>query len=422
MMPPDHNQLEVGGSSALRISDVEILDAASGRFLPRSDLLIVNGRIAAPSRKPPGLVAEDLIDGSQLTAFPGFVDAHFHCSYAGHVGVAQLEELHSPTSRIASATSNLTSALEHGITSALDVGSHGRIAVSLRDGQRIGSIEGPRMLVSGQIIVKSGGPMDLPQTAQSNERLFRVVRNQRELEAAIVEQASWGVDAVKIQISASAVQTDEPPRECSFSEKELRSAVVLSHEMGLLLGVHAEGDGPIREALRAGVDVVHHGSFASLDTLREIRASGTGLVFTPGVYRAIARNGPALGYPPDGLKRVVRHWGAILRTIQDAAEAQVPFGVGSDTGGAVHPHGEYLEDVICLVNDCHLPSALALAVATRGAAIAARMDEAGTIVPGGRADLVLASSESVHFDIEALRRSSNLTVIQGGCLRRSATE
>jgi imidazolonepropionase-like amidohydrolase len=249
---------------------------------------------------------------------------------------------------------------------------------------------------------------------------LRGVRDQRELAQAIEEQAGWGVDAIKLQISASAVQSDDPPRECSFSSQELRAAVKLSHEAGLLVCAHAEGDGPIRAALRAGVDVVQHASFVSRDTLREIRAGESRLVFTPGVYRAIARNGPAAGYPPDGLRRVARHWGAMVRAIQDAAEAGIAFGVGSDAGGAVHPHGEYLEDVISLVSDCHFPVAFALTAATRGAALAAQLDAAGTLQVGAPADLVLAQSELVHHDLEAMRRASNLTVIQKGKVRRIA--
>lgn len=399
------------GSSPLMLADVEVLDTKTGNFRPRSDLVLAEGRIAPGELRPASIRT---IDAARLSALPGFVDAHFHCTYSGHVGIAQLEDGSAPDAVVARATKNASTALAHGITSVLDVGSHGRAAVQIRDAIARGEIPGPRMRASGQIIVKAGGVLDGWRVGTPSERLFRVVNNMSELEVAIHEHAAWGVDAIKLQISASAVQTDAPPDSCDFSRAELIAAVRTASRYGLLLSVHAEGDPAILEAARAGVDVIQHATFASRHVLRALASAGTGIVFTLGVYRAILRNGERVGYPADAMQRVARHWEAITTTVRDALELGVPFGVGSDCGGKVHPHGDYLSDVISLVTEVGLTPGRAIAAATRGSALATRLSGGGEIRIGAPADVVLVPSDLLRKDVSRLLDPRNFTVIKAG--------
>ena len=95
------------------------------------------------------------------------------------------------------------------------------------------------------------------------------------------------------------------------------------------------------------------------------------IVFTLGVYDAIAQLGPEVDYPAEARERVIAVWQAMVDSVRLAYERGVPFAVGSDCGGRVHPHGRYARKISILVRACGLPAEHAIRAATRHAAAAA---------------------------------------------------
>ena len=395
----------------------------------RSDVLIRGGLVAEVG--PAGSVrALDTgaveIDASDATVIPGLIDCHHHVTYSGHIGMQQLEWPGSLELSAVSAGANATTALMHGYTSALDVGCRGQIGVATKQAIARGTIRGPDLRVSGQIITAVGGPLDLwpaNMRPHPSTRLAALVSGVEDIRRTVREQARDGVDNIKIQISWSAIQPQPGGRASVFSGEELRAVTGMAHDLGLSAAAHAEGPEAVAEGIGAGFDTIQHASFIDEATIGLLDAHPeTRLVFTLGVYDDILKTGPKIGYPPDSRRRVEVLWDRMVAAVRLAYELGVPFAVGSDAGGAVHPHGRYARDVILLVRACGLSVEHALRAATAHAARAAWLRGVGQISAGADADVVVVAGDLTRR-IEALEEDGSVRVVvqKGELVKGAAT-
>jgi imidazolonepropionase-like amidohydrolase len=394
-----------------------LLIDGNGGSPTRADVLVRGATIAevGPTgsiRVPEVPIVE--IDASDATVIPGLIDCHLHVTYSGHIGMQQLEWPGSLELAAVSAGANATTALTHGYTSALDVGCRGRIGVATKQAIAKGTIRGPGLRVSGQIISAVGGPLDLWPSSMKLDpaaRLAALVSGVDEIRRTVREQGKDGVDNIKVQSSGSAVQPKRAGRTSVFSDDELKAITGMAHDLGLSAAAHAEGPEAIADAINAGFDTVQHASFidgATIDLLE--RHPDSRLVFTLGVYDDIVKTGPKIGYPPESSRRVEEMWDRMVAAVRLAYDRGVPFAVGSDAGGAVHPHGRYARDIVLLVRSCGLPVEHAIRAATAHAARAAWIRNVGNIAPGADADLVVVSGDLTRR-IEALEDEGDLRVV-----------
>ncbi len=358
------------------------------------------------------------IDASDATVLPGLIDCHLHVTYSGHVGMQQLEWPSSLELAAVSAGANAERALSCGYTSALDVGCRGRIGVATKQAIAQRTVRGPELRVSGQILSAVGGPLDLwPANVRIDPatRLAVLVSGTDEIRRTIREQARDGVDNVKVQISWSTVQGPHRGRASVFTADELRETTDMAHHLGLSAAAHAEGPEAIAEAIVAGFDTVQHASFIDRATVDLLEGhDATRLVFTLGVYDDIRRSGPRVGYPPESLARAEAAWERMVQGARLAYERGVPFAVGSDAGGAVHPHGRYAHDLVLLVRACGVPVEHAIRAATHHAARAAWLERVGSLQVGYDADLVVVAGD-LSERIEVLEDEQSIrAVVQRG--------
>jgi len=338
-----------------------------------------------------------VIDARRGTVLPGLIDCHLHVTYSGHIGMQQLEWPRSLELSAVSAGANAAHALRCGYTSALDVGCRGKIGVATKAAIAEGTVRGPDLRVSGQILSPVGGPLDLWPASMKIDpatRLAALVSGVEDVRRVIREQAKDGVDNVKLQITGSTVQAKRGGRTTLFTDDELRAASDTAHDLGLSVAVHAEGPEAITAAIDAGFDTIQHASFIDDATIAHLGKQGRSrLVFTLGVYDDIVHIGPSIGYPTESRDRVVAVWERMVAAVRLAYERGVPFAVGSDAGGAVHPHGRYARDIVLLVRACGVPVEHAIRAATSHAAKAAWIENAGEIAPGRDADLAVVDGD-----------------------------
>ena len=354
------------------------------------------------------------IDARNGTVIPGLIDCHLHVTYSGHVGMQQLEWPRSLELAAVSAGANAAKALRFGYTSALDVGCRGKIGVATKAAIAEGTISGPDLRVSGQIISTVGGPLDLWPSSMKLDpaaRLAALVSGADEIRRVVREQAKDGVDNVKLQISGSTVQSKRGGRASVFGDDELRAATETAHDLGLSTAAHAEGPEAITAAIESGFDTIQHASFIDDPTIALLDAHPRSrLVFTLGVYDDIIHIGPRIGYPNESRERVEAVWDRMVAAVRLAYERGVPFAVGSDAGGAVHPHGRYARDVVLLVRACGIPVERAIRAATSHAAQAAWLSDVGVIAPGNDADIVVVNGDLTDR-IEQLEDEANIAAV-----------
>ena len=368
----------------------------------------------------------EVIDASRATLIPGLIDCHLHVTYSGHIGMQQLEWPRSLELSAVSAGANAAKALRYGYTSALDVGCRGKIGVATKAAIAEGTLVGPDLRVSGQIVSSVGGPLDLWPSSMKLDpatRLAALVSGAEEIRRIVREQAGDGVDNVKVQISGSTVQAKRAGRASVFSDDELRAATGTAHDLGLSAAAHAEGPEAITAAILAGFDTIQHASFiddATIDLLAAHPRSR--LVFTLGVYDDILHIGPSIGYPDESRERVLAVWDRMVAAVRLAHERGVPFAVGSDSGGAVHPHGRYAREIVLLVRACGIPVEDAIRAATSNAAEAAWLSDVGVIAPDRDADLVVVDGDLTQR-VEHLEDERHIATVvrKGEVVVRAAT-
>jgi imidazolonepropionase-like amidohydrolase len=152
------------------------------------------------------------------------------------------------------------------------------------------------------------------------------------------------------------------------------------------VAAHAHGTDGIRNAVRAGITTVDHGSVLDEATVREMAQRGTWLVPTMMAPRAVGEMARAGQLPPGPTRKALELEPQVSASHQRAIRGGVRIAFGTDAG--VFAHGRNAEEFALLVQAGMTP-AQALLAATRNAAEAlGRSDDLGAIAPGRIADII----------------------------------
>ena len=167
----------------------------------------------------------------------------------------------------------------------------------------------------------------------------------------------------------------------------MKTIVDEANHSGRRVAAHAHGAQSIKDAVRAGVTSIEHGSLIDDEGIRLMKEHGTYLVPTLYTLDYIIQNGAASGTPQyavDKARAVLKLQRANLRK---AYQAGVKFAYGTDA--AVIPHGLNAKDFNILVNELGAPPMEAIRMATTSAAdLLGIADKTGAIRPGLWADLI----------------------------------
>jgi imidazolonepropionase-like amidohydrolase len=219
---------------------------------------------------------------------------------------------------------------------------------------------------------------------------------------AVRSELKAGATCIKLMASGGVYGHAEEPGSPQLTVEELRVAVEEAHKAGRRVAAHAYSIEAIGNALDAGVDSIEHGSFIDRDTAGRMRETGTYLVPTMSVYRAMSERGPELGAPEYIRRKTAEVLEASREAFRLALEAGVPVAAGTDCGAPGHPHGTLLEELMLMVESGASP-VQALRFGTSAAAdLLGLGDEVGSLEPGKRADLLAVDGDPTS-EILALR-------------------
>ena len=259
-----------------------LFDSESGAFLPARDIIVKGNMIETVGENLPVPAGASVVDLRKYTVLPGLIDAHTHLLYLEDPkggltteGIKALTVEGTPLRALRGAARGKTF-LTAGITTVRDLGNSGRFGdVALRTAFNEGSLDGPRMYVSGPGLSSEGGQFPGLQFAykQIAEEEYRIIRGTEDARNAVREAATYGANAIKIY-------SNNTPNPTFLSPEEMKAIVDEAHLLRMKVAAHATSDVAVRRAVEAGVDSVEHAYQVSDETLKLMKEKGVAMVPT----------------------------------------------------------------------------------------------------------------------------------------------
>ncbi len=367
---------------ALALRALRMLDVRSGEMLENVTVLVEGERIVAvnPRRVPKGTRAVDLGD---VTLLPGLMDMHTHLNYDletnwVHRPVEETAELNALRGVPAARATLLA-----GFTTVRDLGaSLGFADVALARAIEEGWVVGPRMIPAAHAISITGGHCEITGFAPGILELGPeggVADGVPEVLKAVRYQIKHGAKVIKVCATAGVLSFEGPAGAPQYSMEELVAIVGEAERHGLKVAAHAHGTQGIKNAIRAGIHSIDHGSMLDPEAIQLMKEHGTYLVPTLFQWYLEYDLPPLLHEKNEYVKSFVDE------SVRQAIEAGVKIALGTDAG--VFPHGDNGREFAAYVNLGMSPLE-AIRSATLHAADLLAVDDRGAIEPGLLADIV----------------------------------
>jgi imidazolonepropionase-like amidohydrolase len=226
------------------------------------------------------------------------------------------------------------------------------------------------------------------------------------------EHKRRGADLIKIMPSGGIASTGDDPRQQLMTDEEMAVAVATAHSLGMKVAAHIYPAAAIENAVRAGVDSVEHGSFATAESFALMKSHGTYLVPTLTVYdlyRAVARDHPELLQPGTAEKELANDL-LPKKNLPLAVKSGVKIAYGTDIG-----EGDHALEFRLLIENGMKPMDAVLAATRNAAELLGRSDQVGSVQSGRLADIIAVDADPLA-DREAMEHVS--FVMKGGVVYR----
>jgi imidazolonepropionase-like amidohydrolase len=126
------------------------------------------------------------------------------------------------------------------------------------------------------------------------------------------------------------------PRQCDYTEEELRAAVATAREKGRDVAVHAHGSLGIVRAARAGARSIEHASMMDDEAVAAVKKSGSFLVMNPVTNLIMAERGAGGGYTSFQLQKAREVYTLKVASLKRAVSARLNLAYGTDSGVQAH--------------------------------------------------------------------------------------
>jgi imidazolonepropionase-like amidohydrolase len=190
-----------------------------------------------------------------------------------------------------------------------------------------------------------------------------------------------------------------------FTEEEIRAAVEEAARAGTYVAAHAHGAEGIKNAVRAGVRTIEHGSYLDDEGIALMVKHGTWLVAD--IYNGdyTEEVGSREGWPEEILRKNRETTDIQRAAFAKAVKAGVRIGYGTDSG--IYPHGDNARQFAYMVKYGMTPLDAIRSATTSAAASLGRSQELGSISPGKFGNLVAVQGDPLE-DIDRLRQVSGV--------------
>ncbi len=384
-------------ANAIYLKAGKLFDSEKGEFNSNSIIKVVNNRISAVGNDIEIPEGSRVIDLSSYTVLPGLIDGHTHLmtleDLTHDYSVADKLLYEGDALRVLRGAKRAKSFLENGFTAVRDLGDSGAfLDVALKRAINEGTVDGPRMYVSGPIIISEGGQVPgiiLSQREVIDEE-YTIIKNVDDAINAVRVHINYGADLIKICANNS-------PNNTSLTIDEMKAIVKMAHRYDKIVTAHATTDLAVWEAVTAGVDGIEHGYEISDTTLSLMAEKGVVLVPTDISEPLFHKLYDITDFKWDREKNLARAKERYRDRLQRAIKAGVTIVTGSDNYLDLQmPQGEAAKHILLAYFEEGMdPISILRSSTYLSAKFMGKEDEIGVIKEGALADLI-----SVKGDIE----------------------
>lgn len=358
------------------------------------------------------------IDLSHLFVMPGLIEGHAHIGMDPALSMDRMFLYGGFGEITVRSIRNAQADLLAGFTTVRDEASFSYTDVDVRNMIDRGEIWGPRLKVSGMALTSTGGHADVRYRPGMGAITFPeayiayVVNGADEARRAARNVIKYGVDVVKLMATGGVLSGDASVGAPDLAYDEMKAACDIAHAHGKIVSAHAHGAQGIKDAIRAGVTSIEHGTL--------IDEEGCELMVERGVYHI-----PTLIAHHTSVEKGARgeipqlYYEKALQCEESAAtgltrlhELGAKVGFGTDAGTPGNPHGAQADEFRLVMEAGGFTAVEVLQAATVvNAQMLGMTGQVGSLAVGAYADIAAFDGDPLQ-DIRAMGRCS--FVMKGG--------
>jgi imidazolonepropionase-like amidohydrolase len=397
-------------AKTVAVSADRLLDVASGKYVDKPLLVIVDGRITAVGHQGEAVPAgAERVDLPGVTLLPGLIDMHVHLTSSplfGGFNRLQVTDSFWPVL----STTHAKATLEAGFTTVRNVGARNFDDVGLKQAIDRGFVPGPRIVPAGYAIGSTGGHCDSNSFPPSmHQKGDAVIDSPEEGRKRVREMHKYGAEVIKICATGGVFSHGDTPGAQQLTVDEIRAMVEEAHRAGMRVAAHAHGADGIKAAIAGGVDTIEHASLVDDEGIKLALSHGS--YFGMDIYNTdyTQAEGKKNGVLEENLQKD-RDIGEIQReNFRKALKAGVKMIFSTDAG--IYPHGLNARQFAVMVRYGATPlQAIRTATLTAAEALD-RTKDVGQATPGHFGDLVGVKGDPL-VDVTVLERP--VFVMKGG--------
>lgn len=390
-----------------------LIDGNGGESLSNAAILIKEDKIMELGNEDSILLPNDeikRIDAHGMFILPGFIDTHVHIMANGF----KMEDtMYNPLSfYFYRGVDNLRQTINAGVTTIRDAGL---ADIGVKRAVEEGLIVGPRLLISVIPLSISGGHFDFWLNSGFDIKVSypglpeSICDGKAEVRKRVREILRARADFIKVMVTGGVMSVNDGPEHTQFTVEELKVIVQEGkYHDDVKVMAHGHGTEGIKNALRAGVYSIEHGTYLDDEAIQMMVDQETYLIPTFVVIKHNKKLAEAGNLPEYSIKQAIEIVDIHHESIKKAYDAGVKIVMGTDCG--VVPHGLNLEELGFLCDIGMSPREAIMAGTKNAAKFLGIDDELGTVEPGKLADIVISKKDPIA-NVKSLGNPDNVMLV-----------
>ncbi|MBI5680957.1 MAG: amidohydrolase family protein [Methanobacterium sp.] len=390
-----------------------LIDGNGGKTLPEAVILIKNNMIVAVGTEDSISLPDEQIkkiDANGMFILPGFIDTHVHIMANGF----KMEDtIHNPLSLyFYKAVENMHKTIDAGVTTVRDAGL-ADVGVKIAVEKEI--ITGPRIQISVMPLSISGGHFDFWLNSGFDIKVSypglpeSLCDGEEEVRKRVREILRSGAEFIKVMVTGGVMSANDGPEHTQFTVEELKVMVQEGkYHDNVKVMAHGHGLEGIKNALKAGVHSIEHGTYLDNEAINMMIDQDTYLVPTCLVIKQNKKFAESGDLPEYSRAQALEIVDIHDKNIKNAYKAGVKIVMGTDCG--VIPHGLNLRELGFLCDIGMSPQEAIMAGTKYAAECMGWQDKIGTVEPGKLADIIISKKDPI-LDIKSLGNPDNVLLV-----------